>query len=733
MRKLIKKVAAKPRSISSKNEFYVQAQRDLRKYYDLPEDDRRLSRPPFDEAVIATDEVASALAIAQQNKCAYCETLLIGDPAKCLSHYRPLSNAIFDLDSKLEVFDRYAWFAYEWQNLLLICSECNQYKLNLFPLSGSPSKPFSTWKSAQVQERPMLMNPYTDNVDEKIIFDFTGLAVGLSEEAKTTIDIMNLNRSQLLGERRNAISEALNKIQYAIEFSPDKLQAEFSKLLSKSIPFYGAVVSGVKLACRYLDASRGFKRLYRDLSFPDYVQAMLEKHTVVDWSYAIERASQENFDFSGIHRNRMRLDLNKFSYLAAVHIKSFKGINDCYIDFNALSHERNSRYAPCTMLLGENAAGKSSILQAISLATMAPMSRRGAGVLIKNLIPVTEFRSRVREEALSVRVEFRDGSFTEMTLRDNRLRVEGGSKGPFLGYGARRFFISGKYNGSKTSRNRTLFDEGASLQDPSLWLVNAKQEKFEAVARALQSLLTLPSDQYIVRDKGDIYIKRPDKNIPIGYLSDGYKTIFALSMDIMREVLETHESLEYAQAIVFIDEIENHLHPSWKKKLMVSLRAAMPRVQFISSTHDPLCLRGMKDGEVRVLYRTENDDVEVLHDLPPISTLRIEQILTSEYFGLASTEDDEQISAANILARYVDRSDDSLSSDERHERDRALREYSGTSLIGSSVDRQIMAEALSGHVKKFASRSLLDKSQARKESVKMIMDVLERALGRDQG
>ena len=157
----------------------------------------------------------------------------------------------------------------------------------------------------------------------------------------------------------------------------------------------------------------------------------------------------------------------------------------------------------------------------------------------------------------------------------------------------------------------------------------------------------------------------------------------------------------------------------------------MPRVQFISSTHDPLCLRGMKDGEVRVLYRSGENTIEVLHDLPPISTLRIEQILTSEYFGLSSTEDDSQLTAVNILARYADRDDASLSDTERADRDKALREYSGTSMIGNSVDRQIMAEALGNHVKKFANKNFYEKSLARKESVQKIMDVLERALNRD--
>jgi hypothetical protein len=40
-----------------------------------------------------------------------------------------------------------------------------------------------------------------------------------------------------------------------------------------------------------------------------------------------------------------------------------------------------------------------------------------------------------------------------------------------------------------------------------------------------------------------------------------------------------------------------------------------------------------------VLRRNEDNDVEALTDLPPIEGLRVDQLLTSEFFGLNSTID----------------------------------------------------------------------------------------------
>src|SRR5262249_54095885 len=72
-----------------------------------------------------------------------------------------------------------------------------------------------------------------------------------------------------------------------------------------------------------------------------------------------------------------------------------------------------------------------------------------------------------------------------------------------------------------------------------------------------------------------------------------------------------------------------------------SLRKALPRVQLIASTHDPLCLRGLRSGEVAVLRRGNDGRIFSVEDLPPIEGLRAEDLLTSEYFGLSSTLDPE--------------------------------------------------------------------------------------------
>ena len=79
--------------------------------------------------------------------------------------------------------------------------------------------------------------------------------------------------------------------------------------------------------------------------------------------------------------------------------------------------------------------------------------------------------------------------------------------------------------------------------------------------------------------------------------------------------------MSHASGIVLLDEIDAHLHPRWKMRIVESLRATFSGMQFIVTTHEPLCLRGIKEQEVVVLRR-EGDDVRYIDDLPSPSDLR---------------------------------------------------------------------------------------------------------------
>ena len=59
-------------------------------------------------------------------------------------------------------------------------------------------------------------------------------------------------------------------------------------------------------------------------------------------------------------------------------------------------------------------------------------------------------------------------------------------------------------------------------------------------------------------------------------------------------------------AILLIDEIENHLHPTWQRRVIPALLEHFPGLQIFATTHSPFVVAGLKAGQVHVLKRDEN-------------------------------------------------------------------------------------------------------------------------------
>jgi len=89
-------------------------------------------------------------------------------------------------------------------------------------------------------------------------------------------------------------------------------------------------------------------------------------------------------------------------------------------------------------------------------------------------------------------------------------------------------------------------------------------------------------------------------------------------------------------AIVLIDEIDLHLHPRWQRTFKDSLTKYFRNVQFICTAHSPLMAQAALDENLAVLLR-EDDHVVIKNDPVVIHEWRVDQIVTSELFGLTSS------------------------------------------------------------------------------------------------
>jgi hypothetical protein len=148
---------------------------------------------------------------------------------------------------------------------------------------------------------------------------------------------------------------------------------------------------------------------------------------------------------------------------------------------------------------------------------------------------------------------------------------------------------------------------------------------------------------------------------------------------------------------VLLDELGTHLHPRWRMVIVESLGSAFSSMQFIATTHEPLCLRGLREGEIAVMRRDGND-IRVLTDLPSPENLRIDQLLTSPFFGLHTTIDPD---VDRRFQEYYDLLATADLSPELSERRDTLRdELTGFGVLGYTRRDQLMYEVVDRYLAK---------------------------------
>ena len=143
------------------------------------------------------------------------------------------------------------------------------------------------------------------------------------------------------------------------------------------------------------------------------------------------------------------------------------------------------------------------------------------------------------------------------------------------------------------------------------------------------------------------------------------------------------EGWEKKPAILLIDEIENHLHPTWQRRVIPALLEHFPGLQIFATTHSPFVVAGLKAGQVHLLKRDENGVVTATTHPEDIVGWTADEILRN-LMGVDDPTDDETAAAARDLRelRSEGPRDDPDAEAERQQRMLELRQR---------VDRDLLA------------------------------------------
>ena len=131
--------------------------------------------------------------------------------------------------------------------------------------------------------------------------------------------------------------------------------------------------------------------------------------------------------------------------------------------------------------------------------------------------------------------------------------------------------------------------------------------------------------------------------VPIAALSLGYRTTMGLFVDIAWGLFTKYDKYKdplACPAIVLIDEIDLHLHPKWQRKIIKDLSTHFPNTQFIATAHSPLVVQSSHDANL-VVAINDGDHIQIENNPEFLKEWRVDQILTSELFGISSARSEE--------------------------------------------------------------------------------------------
>ncbi|WP_350289590.1 AAA family ATPase [uncultured Croceitalea sp.] len=644
--------------------------KELEDYYHKPYEDRAQTR--YYGYKLSLNTILKAQEVFN-GKCAYCESKVeIDTNSKYdgINHFRPKASAKgYDGDMTTSI-DHYWWLTYEWGNIYYCCIHCNRFKGSWFPVKGNRSKRKTPYFNIIEEENNLILDPCRDDISSNLFFNLdNGEIVSHSAEGRTTIKILNLNRTRLVANRMFALKEERKNWSTFIGLDTRKKDKAEEILIEWTAIFEGSSKKeflAIRRAFLSNEINSHFNIVLDFLNNVDlnqYVDSIkrfasygnLESSKqIIDSNIQEDLNSVEIFDDLDITSNELLSDDIKVAsnirevyrlkniYIREIRLKNYKCFEKLTINFENIHHSVNE---PWIVFLGENGVGKSSLLKAISIALMGQKYLDKLDFKASNLLRYNTSSGYIKlygtqkDEAYEVSFKKNDDKITSnIILPASRI----------IGYGSTRLLPKGLLVSEPLTsfvKSKNLFDYSIALSDAKQWLLNASEIMFNQVSISLKDLLLLDDNDKIIRNKKKDTIRVVSNNLnysmDIEELSDGYKSVFAISTDIIQTLSKDNIVFDKAEGIVLIDEIGTHLHPRWKMEVVNRLRRTFPKIQFIVTTHEPLCLRGLEKNEVIVLKRNEEKKIIAINDLPNPSDLRVDQLLTSEYFGLNSTLDFE--------------------------------------------------------------------------------------------
>lgn len=308
------------------------------------------------------------------------------------------------------------------------------------------------------------------------------------------------------------------------------------------------------------------------------------------------------------------------------------------------------------ILTGENGTGKSTVLETMAAIIMpgdfskiTPKLRDSSRTQVKLFINDTEERSLFKAFLEEKKTSFR-------TTNDNHLIDQKFIKSyenypraafgvAFFAYsGHRRFDTESAINIKevKTHPFENALDFQKSIDNKNIlqWIANNLSKSYVAqgqgdliLAKSLRNSIERLENvissiiQKEVKFDVDaldlkIWIHIADEKLELNQLHDGLKSVISWIADLLmrmdRVKWENDTPVFERNFILFLDEIEVHLHPAWQRKTLPVVQRLFPKAQIFISTHSPFVVGSVDGAWIHKLVRP-NGDSKLAEGYPKLS------------------------------------------------------------------------------------------------------------------
>lgn len=327
-------------------------------------------------------------------------------------------------------------------------------------------------------------------------------------------------------------------------------------------------------------------------------------------------------------------------YIKKAQIKNIRSITDFEIEFQ--------NPAGWHVLIGDNGAGKSTIIRSIALVLVGHEQAQGLLANWNDWLRRDEKFGLIHLEGETPEpranlADIQTNQFIKnghLTRHDNDLIVfvvDDPHFGPMFenwfsaAYGPYRRFEGGDSKWQEVFKNPSyakltahlsVFDESVALTDVITWLKDLDYKSLEKVSESLNTLDNLKklinSEDFLphgsklerVSSNGVFFIDGNGATISVNQLSDGYRSILSMTFELIRQLVRVYGADEVFKnvengdmfidlpGVVLVDEIDAHLHPTWQTRIGQWFTKYFPKLQFIVTTHSPLVCRAAEKGSI---------------------------------------------------------------------------------------------------------------------------------------